>query len=82
MANFVGYSDSHAVSAEYKARLQEELAALARDYKVGGLVCPPACLPACPPAPALMLELCTCVLAHTACVDPAVAGWPVGSKLL
>ncbi|WIA34679.1 hypothetical protein OEZ86_012993 [Tetradesmus obliquus] len=34
MANFVGYSDSHAVRAEYKARLQEELAALARDYKV------------------------------------------------
>jgi hypothetical protein len=44
MANFIAYSDSHAQSAEYRVRLQDELAQLARDYKVGGVVCLPLTL--------------------------------------
>jgi hypothetical protein len=39
MSNFIAFSDSKAVSAEYKALLKDELAQLARDYKVGTAAC-------------------------------------------
>jgi hypothetical protein len=34
MGNYIAYSDSPATSAEYKARMLDELARLTRDYKV------------------------------------------------